>query len=209
MSVKIYTAYCMKKPSQLWPFVRDTQRRGEQEVKKVLREMYENFSAGVLTDSEEYQRLTNTGWSDESARLRMAHDAITNGYRDQRTSSYRNPFNFDVSVVIREYKGRLYLIPLCDWMMRDVLDFLKEDPRLEDYSYWDNTDPPEEISRRAWKQRGKTWWEMDKGPQWRENLVITICDYPSFYLIDPYLDIQRERAAARKLGKDAEDHPES
>jgi hypothetical protein len=189
MSTKIYVAYRLKDSRHLWPFVRDTRRRGEENVKKELVKLYKTMLDGVDTKSEAYQKtLAVYNGDEEIARLRIVGNAIREMYRAQLGKLERDTFNFDVCVAIREHADRLYVIPHCDSLMCKALDFLKRDKRLEDYAYWNNTDRPSHISQRQWDQRGRIWDAIDSAG-WGDHLVIPICDWSNFYMLDPYLDI--------------------
>ena len=68
--------------------------------------------------------------------------------QSQLTQGERNPFDFDVSIAFREWRGYVYLIKHCDMIMGHCLDFLASDPRLKEYHYQNSTDRPDEISAR-------------------------------------------------------------
>jgi hypothetical protein len=186
MSTKIYTAYRLKNPAKLWEVVRDIKKRGTENVRKELRNVYEAVMAEIDPNSDEYLRLRATR-DDWGARHSMAHDLVRERYRAQVTLMERNTFHFDVSVGIWEYEGRMYFIPFCDMLMGDVLDFMKEDKRLVDFCYWNNTDEPEGISRRTWKKRGDIWDAIDKAG-WDNHLTIDVCYWNNFWRIDPWWD---------------------
>lgn len=191
MSTKVYVAYKLKDSNDLWPWVRDTRRRGEEEVKTVLRTMYADFGKAVKTRSKKFKEGVASGKSAARMRLSLTHDLLREGYKSQLSSSQRGPFNFDVSVVIREFEGGLYILPYCDWMMRDVLDFLKKDKRLEDFAYWNNTDMPDGMTDKAWKARGRVWDALDANG-WGDYLAIHIMEWTKFFQVDPYWDLVKE-----------------
>lgn len=202
MSTKVYVAYRLKQSKDIWPFVRDTRRRGEENVKKVLRVLHTTFSENVDTASKGYANALKFSDGNEArARLKVASEAIREGYRAQLGRMERSIFDFDVSVAIREHKGRMYLIPHCDMMMRDALKFLARDRRLENFAYWNNTDQPKRISRREWDARGEIWDALDASG-WGDYVTIIVCDWSKFYMLDPWLDmtremIRKEKAASR------------
>lgn len=147
MSTKIYTAYRLKKSSDLWPFVHDCYTRGERAVVNVFRRLLRSSS----------------------------YDAITAKYREQAGSPYRNEWNFDVTIAIRERRGRIYVIPHCDMRMAKACDFLKRDRRLDDFAYWNNTDRPKTVTARAWAHRACVWNALSAAG-WGNCLTVTICD---------------------------------
>lgn len=114
-------------------------------------------------------------------------------YRDQLVKPYRNDFDFDVWITVREYEGRLYLIPSCGLGAQGCLDFLKRDRRLEDFAFWDNSDKPNHITGRAWRHRKRVWDALDPGvpghqlyaDPWSDYLTIEINSYSTFWKTKP------------------------
>ncbi len=201
MSLKIYTAYKLKKSSDLWPWLRDTRRRAELEVVGVLRKLYASMGEAVDTDSDDYKERVKNGQSDAYVRLQIAHNTMRERYRDQLTQGQRDTFDFDVNLVVREYQKGLYIIPYGDMMMRHVFDFLKEDSRLVDFAYWNNTDEPDDVTPQQWGRRGHVWNEIDKDARWQDYMVIEVSTWSKFYQIDPHpelLDELRKREKAAK-----------
>lgn len=198
MSTKIYEAYRLKKNVSLFNFVRDARALGEAAVKGVFRKIYTELAeTAVNTDSDEYKKALESYDGNETlARYSMAHELVRKGYKAQLGDPFRNFFNFDVSIVFREYQNRFYLIPIGDGRMRESLDFLKKHPNLEDFAYWNNTDRPDNVSAQAWRRRAKVWNEMDR-IDWRASLVLHLCDWDGFYSVDPYYDML-ERKGPKK-----------
>lgn len=210
MSTKVYTAYRVKprvakNPRLLWEWIRDTTLKGEAGVKQILRDMYTDFMGGVDPESPEYKAKLATYDGDEYAtRLTLAHNFLYKEYLGQLHKMERTPFNFDVVISIRELHGHLYIIPYCDWMMRDVLKFLDTDSRLEDFAYWNNVDRKPEVSERAWRKRGRVWEELDPiadPARWRQYLSLEIMSAQKFSFLDPWIEMShenRDRKRARK-----------
>lgn len=209
MSLKVWTAYKLLKASDLWPLVRDIRQQAAQEVQAKLREFYLQCAEAVLPDKPLYkaafERTVNNPYlvklhgedklreyAAESARLDVADKIITRGYRMSTTSPLRSVFNFDVSVTFREHRGSIYIIPYCEGIVRNVLDFLAEDPRLRDYHYQNQTDRPEDISAREWRRRAAVWEPLTDHNRWLDYLVLDICSWNGFWQIKPMLDLQKE-----------------
>ena len=203
MSTKIYTAYRLKKSEDFWPFLRETRLKGVENVRKVLTKLYNGLLMEVDTKSEAYQKSLDILKDEQLARGMIVERLICDNYRRQANNAERDPFDFDVSIAVREHEGRLYLIPRCDMLMRRVLDFLKRDPRLEDFSYWNNSDRPEGIAQKEWDQRGEIWDALDRcrtspgvlyKDGWSDYVLIEICTVQSFWKIHPFMDMKIKRA---------------
>lgn len=194
MSVKIYTAYRLRKSSDLWPFARDTRRKAIKRLHVKLQEAFKTLAVEV-SKSPEYQQkmLENSSRADFELRFMTERD-LTQRYREAMIQPYKDAFDFDISITVREHRGRLYLIPSCGMGAFGCLDFLKRDKRLEDFAYWNNTDKPNHISKEDWELRGAVWDALDSGATtkgqlytdaWSDYLVIEISSYTGFYKIKP------------------------
>jgi hypothetical protein len=158
----------------------------------------------VDPNSDEYKKAielaNDLGLSkdDANARLEVARRSIREGYLSQLRSSERGLYDFDVSLAIHPHAGRLYIIPYCDMLMRDVLDFLRKDKRVTDFAYWDNTDQPDNVSPRAWKEwkeRGRIWEAINNN--WQDMLCLDILNKSRFFALDPGLQLSQELAKAK------------
>jgi len=191
MSTKVYVAYRLRRNSDLWSFLRDTRVRAEENCRDVLKELYKAQLPDVDTTSDAFKEQLPLYDGDElRVRIGVVRKKIREGYLSQLRSSERDLFDFDVSLTVHEHAGRLYVIPYCDMLMKRVLDFLKQDKRLTDFAYWDNTDQPEEVSARAWKERGRIWDKINDN--WDDMLCLDIFNKNRFFRIDPGLGLYKE-----------------
>lgn len=207
MSTKIFVAYRLKQPDQLWPLVRDIHRQGKVEVDRCLRKFYDVLLKGVDVESEGYQKALESrlkysitsgdgekamAYERELAKLDVAAKVIRRGYRMSSTNPQRSYFNFNVCVTFREHEGSIYLIPYCEGFMADALDFLAKDPRLVDYHYQNCTDPPEDVDPKEWDERAKVWDYLTDHERWSEFLVADICSWDKWWQVDPHYELHRE-----------------
>ncbi|MCK4526130.1 hypothetical protein KAW18_02065 [candidate division WOR-3 bacterium] len=117
------------------------------------------------------------------------HDIIIKLYKDAVVSTEKNPFNFDMCVSIHEYEDYYYLIPY-GVIEYDRWDFLDNNPQLEEFGYYNNTDKPENVSDRDWDDRELIWNAIID--VWERQLVCIISEYDDFWRISPWLDLKRE-----------------
>ena len=190
MSTKIYTAYRTKDGVDIWKLMIGIKMRGRKEVAKVLRTFYHN----LLLDGEKSPKVAREHRDKgEPITPFICSQFVRKLYKDQLGDPRRHPFNFDVSVTVRKKGRRYYLIPYCDMLVNKALDFLKEDVRLEDFSYWDNTDPPKGFTWASWRRRGRVWYPMLEHERWPEFLTIDIMDIDSFTFVEPSLEMMKEK----------------
>jgi hypothetical protein len=198
--MKIWVAYRVEDPSLLWDIVHDVRLRCTLEVKQALQKFYLDHLPAVINTSEPFQKCLKNHLEHHSpedaewlARAEIAHRLIQRCYRINTTSPRRSPYNFDVSVAFRGYKGGIYVIPHCDWTLGKVLDFLSEDLRLTDYHFQTSTDKPDEIPEEAWEERREVWRGMDQEDRTKDVLVLDICKWDIYYQLDPWFDMLHEK----------------
>lgn len=200
MSTKVYIAYKVHKSANMWDIVHDIRIQGTENVKAALIKFGNIHLPEVQEDTDLFkaalERCSHYGRSKEVtwwiARTQVATEIIKRCYRINSTSSLRGPYNFDVSVGFRQYKGRIYVIPYCDWTMGKVLDFLKHDPRLTDFHYQNQTDKPKSISEKSWDRRAEVWDGMDKEGRFQDVLCLDICRFDMYWQFDPYHSLVEE-----------------
>jgi len=95
--------------------------------------------------------------------------AIWREIRDRRAkiraTGFRDPevdFDMDISVFLHE--DRWYGLVMTE--QNDWTHLWMEKPFIEDFSFWDNTDPPDGISDAAWAARGSTWHAILEPAGW-------------------------------------------
>ena len=197
MSTKIWVAYKLRRAEYLWPLVHDIRLEATKNVKRTLKEFYFENLPGVKTTSSLYQKelqyysetSSSPDRADFRARMAVVQNFFRRAYRISTTSTRRNPYNFDVSVGFRQREGKIVAIPYCDWMMSHTLDFLKKDKRLRDYHYQNQTDRPDNLSDRQWAERRRYYDGMINEGQWEDVLVLDICKWDMWYMVDPAWDI--------------------
>lgn len=191
MSTKIYTAYKLKSSKDLWPFIHDTRLKATRNLQKRLRDWYLrrilSGDGAVESTSVDYAayKQNRLQHSEFFARLSEASTILRNGYKAASSSSLNDVCDFDLSIGVRQFEGEIYVIPSHGWGSRGLLSFLSRDPRLVDFHYQNQSDKPSRISNREWSKRGKIWNAMEDTGQWRDVLVLEICTYPMWYLMDP------------------------
>jgi hypothetical protein len=110
---------------------------------------------------------------------------MTRGYLASQASNVRSPLDFDCSLTVYWYKGWGYLIPLIGdgYGWRGQCPFLKAGSTLTNFSYWNNTDKPKNVSVADWAERERLWNEINN--KMIPYLVLPLCTAPEFHLVDP------------------------
>jgi hypothetical protein len=209
MSTTIYCAYRLKRGVNFWKFVRGVKEQATENVKKELRNFYSSLAASARTDSEDYQKMLEFHEGNEQrARLDFARDTCRKLYKENYAGWERSIFDFTVQLRFYEYKKRIYLIPRVEEIspLSEVFNFLQADNRVEDFSYWNNSDDQlETISLREWHHRRDVWYGIDAG-KWA-GVEIRVCDFYHYFDVDPWLDMVRELAEAEKKEKTKRKNP--
>lgn len=203
MSTKIWVAYKLKDPNNLWQFIMDVREKAIKNVEEKLVEFEAKLIPDINENSEEYNKLLEL-YKDqtnptEKARQMMVEKMMSTEYRKSASSTYREIFDFDVYITFYELDGQIYLIPRADMLMRGALDFLDDHDQLEDFHYQNQTDPPEDIPEEEYEARGKIWNKIYKNNMWN-SLKLDILCVDNYYLHSP--STQRFNEAWNKKWKD-------
>lgn len=121
-------------------------------------------------------------------------------FGDQLVSAARNQWDLDACVTVRPFEGRFYLIPYYarESVLGNVLDFLPKAEGLEDFSYWDNVDPPTEVSESDWEERKRVWDALTPDAKWQEFLTLEVVSFGGWDVISPVMLLIDEMSKARK-----------
>lgn len=88
------------------------------------------------------QELTYNNFFACAARLDIQWDNLSLE-RNLRLMFFENPINKDLYIMV---KGP-----------HPVIELFGQFEEVEDFSYWNNTDKPDDVSKRQWNQRRKAW----------------------------------------------------
>jgi hypothetical protein len=82
-------------------------------------------------------------------------------------SGLNEPLNINASVVVYAFKGKtvVHFFGL-DFGLRkytkELQDFISNNKKFSDYSFWNNTDEPEGMTREEWEKRGEFYYDLTK-----------------------------------------------
>ena len=218
MSIKVHRAYKLKKGFKLWEVLKDIKVKAEKEVSLVFYVIGNNFVNQYLKGGKRRTELVKEGvFSKDSDKdiftiidISFLYQEVSlwlfNKYRNYllENSKKRSVFDFSVCLNVYENKGSYYLIPYSDELMKMVWNFLKDDSRLEDFSYWNNTDCPNDIDIKEWNKRGRTWEKVfDGGVSLRLDIFSIDLDFT--YILMPWdIELLKVEAESRWGKKDKE-----
>lgn len=159
-----------------------------QEIKMmacVIYDMYHSAGHDMINPVEDDTRIP----------LLIAMDRIVRNNRlDQSKEEYTLSFS--------TYKGSTYAISC--FFHQPILETLLAHPQVKDYSYWNNTDKPEDVTELQWHKRRDAWDSMLTASGIPAESMLTIRLMDSAYLIpdDKFMHdlptpTQREEQMAR------------
>lgn len=195
MSTKVYNAYRLKEGVDLWDFIHDTRMKATTIIKERLREYFLK-----VREHPEYMDMEK-----ENPSLSDIHYALQKKYGEQLNTGIRSEYNLDVCMTIRRFEGRYYLMAFSDTMAiyGNILKFLEEDDRLDNYEYWNNVDQPDDVTDEDWDERKRCWDEMDKN-NWLDYLILDIMKFSGFWQLSPMFEMVKEEVEAKKLNGGSE-----
>lgn len=182
MSTKVYDAYKYTgKAKDFWAFVWTLQARAEEEVSRRLANAYWK----ALCRLDELP-------PEVDVRMTAVRTKFREGYKEAQQSSYKNEYNFDVSIAITPHNGCYYLRAFWDRtsLVHGCLDFLDELPDLRDYHYQNSSDRPKDVTAREWLRRRKAWDAMcNPKTDVIRHVALDICNKDNFWRLDPWISL--------------------
>ena len=198
MSLKVWIAYELKRPSTLWEFAASVRVKAQENIKRTLRKYYEGYILMLKEDPktrrwfiERMSESIGIMQSDKITLTDLSHYVFLE-FKKTLGELEHNPFDFDISLVFRQYEGRIFMVPYTAGMAGNALDFLKRDPRVRDFHYQNSTDKSAKCSDAAWERRGKVWDRLLEEDKFGDKLVLEIASYCGFHRFDPWLEMARE-----------------
>lgn len=205
MSMKVYNAFRVKRPQDLWSLLWKIQAQAESSIREALRQHYWEIVSRMDPETPEYMEAKLKGEypSEVAFRLSQARTLIREGYKKNSAQPYRDTYSLDVAVAVYPYRGQVYLRTFTESasVVGKVLDFVPKMRGLEDYHYQNQTDHPEEVPAKDWDRRKRVWNGITKhqGGVGR-YVVLEILNTSNLYQLDPGYDLGTEwRANPPKL----------
>lgn len=150
MSTKIYYAWVCD-IDKLNEFIDLIRPQVYNKAEKTIRNLMSHLTKKTI----EEQREQNKYIKNEN---RLKLEAVLKRCREASKSFSRNPaIDIDFSLNIWLYNNRAYIIPIGELKDLSIPEFAK------DFSYWNNTDSPDDITEEEWNNRDYIWSQINCG----------------------------------------------
>jgi hypothetical protein len=83
----------------------------------------------------------------------MSIENLADTYQHLVFDTYMHNIIYEFEIFLFPYKRDVFIMNNSDYIYKSVIDTFN----WEDYSYWNNTDKPDDISTREWNGRLKKW----------------------------------------------------
>lgn len=175
MSTKIYNGYKMPKSLDLLQdFMMDFREKGQEITIKNLTKLtagltsynVDRFFFGSLDDVQLADCAISKVWR-----------YIDDEYKKVRTTRQRNPlfdFECEISVLVPKNSDKTLLMLFTE--QKDLKELFESYEYIEEYYYWNNSDPLETVTEEEWEQRSKDWDAAlpDSGVPARNGLTLEL-----------------------------------
>ena len=109
-----------------------------------------------------------TGEDSLHAHVLTAQTTLMDRQLEVESSGKSDPsVDFSADVTLCPVKGKLLALPFIQHP--GLRDIWQAQPWLQEYGYWDNTDPPDDVAEADWSQRASDWdeaFELYSGHAW-------------------------------------------
>ena len=201
MSFKIYEAYRIKPGPRghTTAFLIDARHRAEQEVRRLaslhLATILLNKTEPEVRDPILQYILGPEATANPTTTVTAldAWHALQACLIDATTTPYRSDLDPEVSLRCYQTPRTTIIIPWADGAFREAWDWLRDDPRLTDWSYWNNGDPPKTtvVSHQAWRARKRFWTEQVL-PHKAAQYILDVTHIHNLYHFNPIFDLYHE-----------------
>jgi hypothetical protein len=185
--------YRLKKGVDIWEFAADVKARAQDEIRQKLHALCERLLCSPAGCAAVRADL-GLGENDE-VRFEECCRYVRKRYFAQLGNIEINDYDFSTSLAIRRHDGRYYVRAHAGWAVRDVLDFLRNDARLEDFSYNTIYGRPDDVSKEEWSHREQVWRALDAA--WDVYLNVEICCMHNYHKVDPLGTACRQEPSPR------------
>lgn len=123
-----------------------------------VEQLTDTIAAEVLANMvvKEVDEMTSKNKPIEERILGRKITEIRDRQKEIKTTGHRDPVvDFDFSFTILPYENRYYGIYYTE--QREMEREFKELPWVKDFSYWDNTDRPDDMCEIEWEHRSAVW----------------------------------------------------
>lgn len=105
----------------------------------------------------------------DRAPLHKAISELMDRQREIKKTGHRDvEVDFDFTLSVLPFEGRVYGIPFTE--SKRLREFFTASGITEDFSYWNNSEGPEQIPDEEWERRGDTWNRLlDQDPSGRPS----------------------------------------
>ena len=119
-----------------------------------------------------------------------AFDKVIERAKAESIEYKRNEFDYEIGVKLYQPSKRYTILMPAYEHMNEVatksFSFLRKEPCLKDFKYWNNTDGPDDVSNKEWQLRRRVYQKID------HPVYVSFMNYSSLYLASPYLSDREE-----------------
>lgn len=157
MSTKIYHGFRFRTRS-LWR-VHDSMMSLRPVVRDAQRDCEADWLASSVADIIDREALGVSRKSRVGSPLSAARSELWDRQSEMKKSGRRDPqVDFEMTVSVLPFRKRVYGLLYAE--SRKLRKLFEDQDGIEDFAYWDSTDPPDDVDPREWGRRGSVWSEI-------------------------------------------------
>ena len=154
MSTKIYTGFRFK--TKDWNAIHRMLMRYRQQLEPLVKDKIVDMYARLSTKALDC-RACNIDLikNDKKSAYTWALDTIESRIKETRKTGLRDPLiDFDCEIALLPLSNGVVL-GIIYTEQQEFINLWMRKKNVEEYAYWNNTDPPDHITEKEWQQRSK------------------------------------------------------
>lgn len=125
-------------------------------LKEVTKEKIIEFLVKSAVEDFDKDIISKKNTGKDNNYISQASREMDDRQREIKKTGYRDPeVDFGVEIAIFPFEGKFYGIYYSE--QEEFYHNLLKQQKISEFSYYDNTDKPERISKKEWKERERVW----------------------------------------------------
>jgi hypothetical protein len=131
-------------------------------LKQVTKEKIIEFLVKSAVEEFDKDKVYNNPVEEDKNYISQANQEMRDRQRESKKNNSRDPeIDFEAEIAIFPFEGNFYGIYYSE--QNEFYNNLLKQKKVSEFSYYDNTDKPDRITKKEWEERERVWDTIFKG----------------------------------------------